>query len=555
MLNSSKVLLLGVGSAALLAAACSAPTAPAPSAPAGGGDATGPVTPKVNRVVMAVEAPSTESNRVREIGQTTMWQIAPMYEYLIGMKPEDGTFVPQLATEWAVKPDGSAINFKLRKGVNFQGGFGEFTAKDVVFSHQDLTRDDATAGYQVQLAKNSIGSVDVVSDYEVNIVIKQKNSDLLNMISQAQGGFEILSKAAFDKNGDPNLTTPPLAGTGPYAMKSRTQSQNVIYERVAEKHWRLTPDFPEFEFRWVREPSTRLASLLAGEIHITSLPKDLMPQAESQGFKVAAGKVKALRTFVSYWCCYLKEGKYTDTSSPLHNVNVRKALSKAVDRNALNKAFFAGKGELIYGFNFLPDNHPGFNPQWKTDFDKEYGYDVEAAKKLLADAGYTAANPLKTTIFSHPLATYAGAQDVVEAMLGYWRAIGANVELSTMDQTQMSTASRNCQLTNHMDIIGTSGAPLGPYGYYNSSFIGNCGGYQTPETDVLYRKLLDELDVSKHGPLFKELGDVSYKMHSNLPLLWLPAEAVYNNKIIDGWVWPGSISGTWTHIETLKAAR
>ena len=118
----------------------------------------------------------------------------------------------------------------------------------------------------------------------------------------------------------------------------------------------------------------------------------------------------------------------------------------------------------------------------------------------------------------------------------------------------MSTASRNCQLTNHLDLIGTSGAPLGPYGYYNSSFIGNCGGYQHADTDAIYRKLLDEMDVSKHGPLFRELGDVSYKLHSNIPLFWLPAEAVIAPKVVADWVWPSSISGTWTHIEAMKAA-
>ena len=119
----------------------------------------------------------------------------------------------------------------------------------------------------------------------------------------------------------------------------------------------------------------------------------------------------------------------------------------------------------------------------------------------------------------------------------------------------MSTASRNCQLTSHMDLIGTSGAPLGPYGYYNSSFIGNCGGYQNPETDALYQKLLDEMDVSKHTPLFRDLGDASYRLYANIPLFWLPAEVMFNTKVVQDWVWPGSISGTWTHVENIKAVK
>jgi peptide/nickel transport system substrate-binding protein len=526
-----------------------------------GSTAAKPAESATRRVVFAVPQPMVESNEPRNIGQTYMWQLTPMYEYLIGLDAETGKFVPQLATEWKVEGD-QAIRFKLRKGVQFHNGNGEFTAKDVVHSWKDLVRDDATAGYQVVLGKKAIEDVEIVNDYEVLVKIKQKDADLINMISQAQGGFEIMSKADWDKRGDPTLTDAPIAGTGPYQFVSRTQGVNVVYQRVPYTHWRINPEFQEFEFRWMPEASTRLAALYAGEIHVTTLPDDLLPQAEQRGFKIVRGKVPALRVFLNFKCCFLtwpehrvSDGTYKYPDSPLMELRVRKALNKAIDRDALNKAFFGGKGELIYGFNHVSSAFPGFNPAWKERFPSEYGYDVSAARQLLADAGHGPSNPLKTSLWINPPSSVASAQDMLEAIAGYWRAVGVDVESVQMDSTRRQQLNTQCAFGNDLDLTTTSGAPIVAYGFYNSSFIGNCGGYQHPDTDASFRKIQQELDTEKHADYWRELGDQSFDLHSNIPLFWLPAEAVIAPSVVSDYPWPASISGTWTHVENLKAAR
>ena len=55
--------------------------------------------------------------------------------------------------------------------------------------------------------------------------------------------------------------------------------------------------------------------------------------------------------------------------------------------------------------------------------------------------------------------------------------------------------------------------------------------------------------------LWRKIGDLLYDRHLSMPLFWLPAEAVYNPKFVSDYVWPGSISGTWSHVENIKAAR
>ena len=541
----------GLAAATALLTACGPQSVPN-TAPAPGGDQA--AQPKTNRVVMALVPPSAESNNPRHTSQTTMWQLKPMYEYLTGMDV-NGKMIPQLATEWALEPDGNAYRYKLRRGVQFHGG-GEFTAKDVVHSWQDLAKEDSLAGYQVALIRNNVEVTEAVNDYEVLVKLKQKNADVPFVISEFQGGFEIMSKADYDRVGkDPSLAEKPIVGTGPYAMKSRAQGQNVIYERTPSKHWRITPDFPEFEFRWMREASSRMAALLAGEIHLTTLPEDLLQQASKQGFGVATGKVPALRTMLMLRCCFFNDVKdfskgYEPTDSPMTDLRFRKAMNKAIDRDALNKAFFSGKGEIM-AVDPLHPTRPGWNPAWATRFKDEYGYDPEAAKRLIAESGKTGA---KITLIQQPVSGISGAEDMFEAVAGYWRAVGIGVESISPDPAQVTAVSRTRGYKNHVSVAATSAGQLVSTFYHSTM---ESRGSKLEDADI--QRVIDELfltlDEKKSDELWRKLGDVIFEKHQLIPLFWLPAEAVYNTKIVADYPWPGAISGTWTHVENIKAAK
>ncbi|SVC63270.1 uncharacterized protein METZ01_LOCUS316124, partial [marine metagenome] len=107
-------------------AATAVPTAvPAPAA-----------KPTVEKLVISDAIPSVESNNPWKLeNPRTPYYMRPMYESLIGVDALTGEFVPQLATEFSVEPDGTSLRFILRKGVRFHGDNGEFTAADVVATH------------------------------------------------------------------------------------------------------------------------------------------------------------------------------------------------------------------------------------------------------------------------------------------------------------------------------------------------------------------------------------------------------------------------------------
>lgn len=83
---------------------------------------------------------------------------------------------------------------------------------------------------------------------------------------------------------------------------------------------------------------------------------------------------------------------WLNPDSPLIDVKVRRALSKAIDRDAVNKAFFGGEGKPQFNSHFGPSRQ-GWDPSWERRFQEEYGYDQAAARRLLAEAGYGPSKP------------------------------------------------------------------------------------------------------------------------------------------------------------------
>ncbi len=544
------IVVLATG--ALLATAC------VQAAPTGGGGASqapeGPVQPKVNRVILALDAPSTESNNARFVCCTWSYPLRPIYENLIGMDAATGKYIPQLASSWSVEPDGKAVRFKLRPGVPYHDPkWSAVTAKDVVHAYRHpMMFEDSHA--QVAWWKRTITGEEIVNDLEL---VVRLNPDALffNSIGENYGQAWVRPKAEFDAIGDIKDPAPPYTGTGPYKYLERQTGQYIRFQRV-ENHWRVTPDFPQLEMRWVKEASTRLAALLTGEIQITKVSDDQLPQAQSAGMTVVTNTVPGTRVMGGFIYQNWKadRGLYLIGDSPLADSRVRQALNKAIDRQALTKAFVP-RGQLMYA-NHVPAGQPGYDPSWEKRFAELYGYDVEKAKALLASAGYGPAKPAKISIILGAIPPISNADDVAEAIAAQWKAVGVQVALLNMDAGAKSAARAADKFDNHFSLTGTSTDPGQGILVYNSLYGSTATrGPMTAEVITSIRQQQAELDPDKQGPLLQKILDWGYTNFWDVPLWWVPVEAVVNPKIVAGWVFPGTINGTYTHVENIKAAR
>jgi peptide/nickel transport system substrate-binding protein len=592
--QSSKLLLIAVLAiaTAMLAVACSSgdddvattsSSAPAAAAPAAAAPATGDTAspsaaatampanaasgstapamamePVVKRLVTAFETPTLESNETRHAGQTTVWQLKPMYEYLMDSSPDNDALLPGLATSWVVEA-GPQVRFTLREGVQFHGGWGEFTSADVIHTLENHQRPDSLHGevqYFIDITPEAVAN----GDHEVVIKLKQNDSNFFAQFSRLQGGMEIFSSAHQAAAGDPVVIgkDAPLAGTGPYQYLDRTLASNIVFEKTPN-HWRANPDFQELEIKFINEASTRLAALLANEVHITNVPEDQLVQAVADGFSVLRGNVTALRAFAQFRGQYELEANgvsngYQDTGSPFLDVRVRQALNQAINRDEINTAFFGGKG-VIAQVNHLNPGRQGWSTRWETEFESKYGFDTASATALLAEAGYNSGNPLEIDANVAPISRYAGADDIMEIMIGYWQDIGVKVNQYTEDNAIRRTRGRAFEYTREIAMGGTSSnITVGPK-VYNTSFNPRGGGVEILESSRIMGEFMQTLDPAKADDLARELGDIFFDEFISIPLFWLPAEAVVNPEVVAGWNWPGSITGTWTHFENVKAVK
>lgn len=549
----------------------SAPAQPSAAAmPEGSGPTTisDPVAQaKIDRVVFALQPLTQEHNTPGRLGPPTNVQNNPMYEYLIGMDPVTGAWVPELATEWSIEPDGASIRFQLRKGVPFHNGWGEMTGQDVRHTWQDITHPEASHGNSGNLRRD-VDDVSIVNDYEVIFESPSPNAGLLWILTRQEQSILVQSKDHYDEVGVPNLTKPSIAGTGPYQEESRREGQYARFERTPYTHWKLTPDFQELEIRWIAEASTRMASLLAEEVHITTIPEDLQPQALDSGMAVARGNAAGLRTFLGWRfgarCPCTSDTRtqlpeldapYKFPDAPLWDLRVRRALNQAIDRNEINEAFFAGKGQIMYKNHHHP-TRPGWDPSWETRFEEAYGYDPGKARELLADAGYGPDNPYEITLHLINLGHYSGSLDVVEAIAGYWREVGVKINYNEDPAATRTARNRNFEYDNDAVITGTSSHILMGTRVYE---IGNANprvaAPEIPERDELYSQIATTLDADRQADLLRQLGEISYLGYYDVPLFWLPPEAVFNPEFVSGYSFPGSVTGTWTHLELVRAAQ
>lgn len=557
---------LGFGLLAALSltlAGCSS-SAPGTGAPGGGPPTAGggPAAPKVDRLVFITTSPATRTLEVRNAAEPNSWPLRPMYDYLVGINNKTSKIEPGLLTEWAWEPDGKTLRGKLRKGVQFHEGFGEVKASDVRFGWDRMVNAQPDSIHGQLAFWRTLADIEVVNDYELLFKLKGLDGNFVTGLSEQQGGIEVQSKAHFDKLGGPaTFQTGPLAGSGPYQYTASDESTFLRYKKVPWQHWRATPEFPEFEFRYANESSTRMAALLAGEAHMANLPQDLMQQAERQGFKIVKGVYPGTRVYAALRGGMMKDvndpsqGKlYPD--SPLNDLRVRRAINKAVNRDELNKAFFAGKGETMV-VNHMHPSRPGWNPDWERRFKDVGGYDPSAAKALLTEAGYGPNRPLKTNIIIQPLPGVGPGGDLSEALAGYMRSIGIQVELLQTDPTTYTTVNRQRGYDNHIVPSATGSNIWSGWTIWNSSLVAaaTATAYADPTVDKLLRDLQGTLDEKKREELWRQVGDAGFEAMMNVNLFWLPVETTVNSKIVGDWVFPGDITGGYTHVWEIKAAR
>ena len=524
---------------------------------------------KLERLKVAVAPLGWDTNYTWLQSRSGQLDKRPALEYLIGIDRQTGAYIPELAEKWEMSPDGKTWTISLRKEVKFHDNWGEFTAKDVRHSVFLITQPESVqtdaglwrslmgigkADTVEDVAKKVEQGVQIVDDYQVVIHVKFAAPELIDTLS-AKTDLDMESKARWDAGGK-ELYGQKVVGTGPFEFVERKVGSHVLYKRV-ENHWRKTPEYKELEFRWVPEGVTRLATLLAEEVHISDVDPALQRDAVARGMKIIPSQLTAIGHEWLFGGLYFATPDKLDAKVPFVDKRVRQALNMAINHNAIATAILRGKVESMRVSRVHPKEDSTlwpeiYNPEWDTRFDELYGYNPAKAKALLQEAGYRAG--FEFTIYLYTLPGLPEIVEIGQALALDWQAIELKPKIVEIDFPRVHEQYRTKSI--HGAVWPLRGSPnaLNILRIFNKAEGSVVYAYEHPYIEERHEALSKAVNPAERARLIREAAGHKFNEFADIPMFWLHAEVGVNPKYIAEYTFPGSITGFFTHLEYIKLA-
>ena len=506
---------------------------------------------KVNRVIAAMPV-LQETNRIWEGPWSLLQQHVPFADTLLRNDPTTGAAGPGLASSWEFNDDFTQWNFVLREGVQYHFGNGEFTSADVAWVHSLLSSDDSVSTMSPVWRTVTI---DQVGDYEVSFNFETPYLDGLRLFSRTAGDLYMLSKAQFDAEGMDAIDDRP-AGTGHYRYLERSPGLGVSYELAETSNWPgETPDFPEFELKFITEDATRMAVLLAGDAHIANLSRDLQVEAANRGMRIISSQQPTIQTVSFMLGQYFLTGDESyKPDVPFEDIRVREAINRAVNRANVMEFIYKGSATPVYVYGWTP-GHEGWDPRFEEEFEANYGFDPDRARQLLEDAGY---EPGDIEI-DFPTMNFSGNPElsqIAEAIQLDLDAVGITVNLQEMEYTALRPdlvakqawdkmwMSRNLPIRTTQEAVRV---------FYADEGVTHAAMYD--ELEAMYQELKATVDLAERDEIARRMGNFAFDNYISIPIAQIFYELSVDPEIVDEYIFSGQTPTSLDHIHLIRGVR
>ncbi|MES2907400.1 MAG: ABC transporter substrate-binding protein [Pseudomonadota bacterium] len=352
-----------------------------------------------------------------------------MYETLV-WRDKDSKLIPRLALSWQILPSDPTIwEFKLRPNVKFHDGT-PMTADDVVFS-LDRARSETS---DFKALHSVVESVSKIDDLTIHVKMKGPSPLWINnltntfIMSKKWAEEHNIQKPQDFKNKEENYATRNENGTGPYILVSRDPEVKTVM-KINPDHWaEQKPEATEIIYSVIKSDATRVAALLSGEVDLVQdLPvQDVERLKTTPGIKVVTGLEN--RTIFFSVDQGAKELRTSNIKgkNPFADVRVRRAMNLVLDRDAIKRVVMRGMAIPTNTIVPIPVNG------WTKELDAYPKPDIEAAKKLMEEAGYKDGF---TVTLNCPNDRYINDEAICQAYVGMLGRIGINVTLVSQTKT------------------------------------------------------------------------------------------------------------------------
>ncbi|MCB1493868.1 MAG: ABC transporter substrate-binding protein, partial [Rhodobiaceae bacterium] len=449
---------------------------------------------------------------------------------------------PALATSWEILDDKITWRFHLREGVTFHDG-APFTADDVVASLERVSDDASPLKGNLPAYVSS----KVVDDHTVDITLNGTYPLLLNDLTN----IHIFDKEWLVANnaekptdigaGVEGYATYHANGTGPFMVESREPDAKTVF--VVNPNWWDTPkhNIDRIVLTPVTSAATRVAALLSGEINFTNdAPVQDLPRLEAAPDVNVLEGVDLRTVMIGF---PFRDTLVSGEPNPFRDLKVREALYKAIDLDLIHQKVMRGKSRIA-GATVAPPI-PGYAPE----LDTLPGYDPEAAKALLKEAGVPEGLAFEFNCLSDGL---VNEEQFCQAIASMWSRIGLAPKLDVAPRAVQTPKRTN----GKTDVYTLGWATLPMLDAYSpllqifhtkegNSGVFNWGGWSFPELDVLIDQAGSELDTTKRLALETEALGIVKKEDIMLPLHQQPMAWAITSEVTEMPLFPDNKPRLW----------
>ncbi len=447
-----------------------------------------------------------------------------VYEGLV-RRGKDMSVEPALATSWEPIGNGDGWRFTLREGVTFHDG-AAFNADDVIFSYQRASDEASDTRSWFAPVSEVVKVDDVTVDFMTSAPNPLFPSSIANWMIVDSGWAEANNAALPDKEAG-NYATINTNGTGAFMVTAREPGLRTVLEPHAGWWGEVEHNITRAELTPIQNPATALAALLSGDVDfINPVPiQDVARLQSNDDVKVIQGiEARVIMLGFPHEAEALKYSAETTDANPFADARVRQAVAHAVNVPAILQTIMRGNAEEVSQLV-----SPAMNG-YSTGLDARPAYDPDAARALLAEAGYADGFSFGLKC---PNNRYLNDEAVCQAITGMLAQVGINATLDAMPVQNYWPELRADNFD--MYLLGWSPGTFDaehPIRFLASTpneekKLGswNFGGYSNARVDELLPMIQSEIDPGKRQAMVDEShkilqDEIAYVPLYVQPLVW-----------------------------------